>query len=97
VLLYEENNALYCQLVYFEYVVFLKLSIVITFLHAQAYVIAYMQFFLYFGAQLKTLIEYVIPVYFRPIFIASNMQATYFSTFGLVIQDHQHLSTGVQH
>jgi len=30
--------------------------------------------------------EHALPVYFRPVFVASNMQATYFSNFGYLFK-----------
>jgi len=62
----------------------------ITLLHTNTYVIAYSLNFilghifeLYNNRQ-----EHALPVYFRLVFVASNTQATYFSTFGLFVQNH---------
>jgi len=62
----------------------------ITLLHTNTYVIAYSLSFilehickLYNNKQ-----EHALPVYFRPVFVASNKQGTYFSTVGLFVQNH---------
>jgi len=32
--------------------------------------------------------KHALPVYLNPVFVANNTQATYFSTFGLFVQNH---------
>jgi len=70
---------------------FFKNSVLsITLLNTNTYVIAYsLSFILEHICKLyNKRQEHALPVYFRPVFVANNTQATYFSTFGLRVQNH---------